>query len=81
MSDYQAPFTPSLPEHISFQRTFKIPLLGRVWVRVTQRHYRKRIAAFVNDGSSLNDLCVGQAMSNGTWILNDGKNLFRILTY
>jgi len=75
------PYIPVMPDHVSYQRTFRVPFLGRVWVRVPARHYRKRVSAFVGHGSSIDDMCVGQARSNGAWVLNDGVNLYRIKTF
>lgn len=82
MSIEQQPFNADFPAYWTCQVGFRIPVLNKtVWINVTRKWFRHRIAAFAVSGTSTNDLLIGLAHSNGAWVLRSERLFYRIKSF
>jgi hypothetical protein len=76
-------FIPVMPSYVSFQMLIRVPLIrARLWIPVPRLYFRRRVKVFMGDvGGNLEDTLVGMALTDGKWVLNDGRNAFRIRSF
>lgn len=86
----QENYAPQYPAEVSFQMMFRVPIpawrvppwrWAGVWLPVTRRYFRRRVAALVDPLTNLDDVLIGMAHTNGAWVLFGGRNAFRIRSF